>query len=506
LESILITVAAVAVVVIAGVLYLKHSLGSLQQGTAGDEEQKAAQAEVIALRERLEAREADVKRLRGERDVLRTETKALVESHTSLNSQLAAAKEGLGRVPVLTQERDQSRAEFKGTREELSKLRAGYAELKTRQEEENKSADEKLRSLAESEKRLVEQFENLANRIFEEKHKKFSETSKESVENLLKPVKDQLEGFRKKVEDVYDKETRDRTSLFNEITSLKKLNEQMSADALNLTNALKGDNKAQGNWGEIQLERILEASGLIKGREYEVQVSAHNEEGKRYIPDVIVHLPEKKDVIVDSKVSLVAYDRYHSADSDEERQQAIKEHVASVRAHVNSLGEKGYEDLEGVNSLDFVIMFVPIDAALLLALEHDRDLTDTAFTKNVWLVSPMNLVGTLRIIYNIWRFEYQNRNAVEIATQAGRLHDKFVLFAESLQDVGRHIDRSQAAYDKAHKQLTTGSGNLVTRTQQLEKLGAKAKKRIPESLLHAAEDAQPLIESVDDDPVIDEIA
>lgn len=461
MENIFILVGSVVFVLSVGIFYLKHSLGSLQKVGSSDEDGQAALREVIELRERIKARDEELLRVRAD---LNKEQVDLDES-----------------------------------RNQLSELQADHAQLKTQQEQENKSAIEKLEILEESEKRLVVQFENLANRIFDEKHEKFAETSKAGVENLLKPVKEQLDSFRKKVEDVYDKESRDRTSLFNEITSLKKLNEQMSSDAINLTKALKGDNKAQGNWGEIQLERILEASGLVKGREYEVQVSTHSEEGKRYVPDVIVHLPEKKDVIVDSKVALVAYDRYHSAKTEADKQQAIKEHIASVRGHVNGLGEKAYDDLDGVNSLDFVIMFVPIDAALLLALEHDPGLTDMAFGKNVWLVSPMNLVGTLRVIYNIWRFEYQNRNSVEIATQAGRLHDKFVLFAESLQDVGKYIERTRAAYEKAHNQLSTGSGNLVVRTQKLEKLGAKAKKAMPESLVQAAELDQELLASPSDD-------
>jgi DNA recombination protein RmuC len=465
LESIII-IGSVAVLLLAGFFYLSRRLGALQNGAASGADEKSAQNEVIALRERLEGLDKNLSRVSSERDVARSER--------------AVASQ------------------------ELNELKTSFVQLQTLQEQENKAAVAKLKILEESEKRLAEQFENLANRIFDEKHEKFSETSKAGVENLLKPVKDQLDNFRKKVEDVYDKESKDRTSLFNEITSLKQLNERMSADALNLTKALKGDNKAQGNWGEIQLERILEASGLVKGREYEVQVSATNEEGKRYIPDVIVHLPEKKDVIVDSKVSLLAYDRYHSAETEEERQVAIKAHVASVRGHVNALGEKGYEDLEGVNSLDFAIMFVPIDAALLLALEHDRELTDVAFTKNVWLVSPMNLVGTLRIIYNIWRFEYQNRNAVEIATQAGRMHDKFVSFVESLQEVGKHIDKTQFAYEKAHKQLSTGAGNLVGKAQQLEKLGAKAKKALPDSLVQAAELDQQLLAASKDDSASDD--
>jgi DNA recombination protein RmuC len=460
-NDIIIIIGSIAAVVIVGVIYLKRSLSSIHEPPVTDDEQEgSASHEVIELRERIKGRDEELSRVRTELDKYSND---LDVAHNS-----------------------------------LSELKADYAQLEMQQEQENKAATEKLQVLQEAEKRLMQQFENLANRIFDEKHEKFAESSKEGVENLLKPVKDQLESFRKKVEDVYDKESKDRTSLFGEITHLKELNQKMSAEALNLTKALKGDAKTQGNWGEIQLERILEASGLVKGREYEVQFSAKNEEGKSYIPDVVVHLPEGKDVIIDSKVSLVAYDRYHAAELEEERQLAIKEHVVSVRNHIGSLGEKSYEELDGVNSLDFVIMFVPIDAALLLALEHEPNLTDIAFNKNVWLVSPMSLVGTLRIIYNIWRFENQNKNALEIAKQAAGLHSQFVLFTESLSEVGKHIDKTQNAYDTAHKRLVSGRGNLVKRTADLETLGVKAKKKIPEALLNEAEMDQQLISAPED--------
>ena len=442
----LVLLAAVAAAVVAAAIYLQRSL---RRGLHADAGGQSFQRELIELRERLQAREE--------------------------------------KLSDVGEERDQARREHRAAVTEIGELQAKIASLETRQREESRSAAEKLEVLKDSEKRLSEQFENLANRIFEEKQEKFAETSKAGVKTLLQPVREQLEGFRKKVEDVYDKESKDRNSLLHHIKDLKKLNEAMSDDARNLTSALKGDNKAQGNWGEIQLERILEVSGLVRGREYEVQASARDEEGKRYIPDVIVHLPEKKDVIIDSKVSLLAYDRYHSAATEAEREAAIKQHVASLRGHIKSLSEKKYQDLEGVNSLDFAILFVPIDAALLLAQEHDASLTDSAFSKNIWLVSPVNLVGTLRIIHNIWRFEYQNRNALEIATRAGRLHDKFVSFAESLMDVGRHLGQTQQAYDKASKQLSDGRGNLVNRVLDLQKLGAKTSKSLPRTLVQEAE-------------------
>ena len=390
------------------------------------------------------------------------------------------------RISELAEERDGSRRQRDQLRAENSQISTEHAALQTKIEEERKAAEDKIRLLEQAEGNLTKEFENLANRIFEEKHQKFSEVSKNNIESILSPVRQQLSEFRKKVDDVYDKENKERASLRTEIQQLKSLNERIGTDALNLTKALKGDAKLRGNWGEMQLERLLEESGLSKGREYEVQASLKDEEGKRLQPDVVIHLPENKDVIIDSKVSLVAYEQYHAAESDDERRNQLRSHLQSLRTHFTGLSAKNYDELVGVNSLDLVIMFVPIEPALLLAFEHEPGLFSEAFNRRILLVSPSTLMATLQIINNIWRYEYQNRNALQIATDAGRLHDQFVLFVEALEDVGVKLQKASDSYQTAHKRLTSGRGNLVGRTLKLEKLGAKTKKKIDKLLLEEA--------------------
>lgn len=399
---------------------------------------------------------------------------------------LAASEMEVSKIPELKEERDEAHTRFDQTREAFAELQTAHQGLVTKTDDERQAATDKLKALEQAEDRLATQFENLANRIFDEKHQKFTNDSKESVENLLAPVKQQLTEFKAKVEEVYREDTKDRTSLLHQIDGLKGLHQQMSADAVNLTRALKGESKTRGNWGEMQLERILEESGLKKGREYDGQASYRSEDGKRQQPDVVVHLPEDKDIVIDSKVSLVAYDAYHRADTDDVRQVHTKDHLQSVRNHINELSGKKYEDLVGVNSLDLVIMFVPIESACLLALESDPGLYIYALDKGILLVSPTTLMGTLQIIHNIWRYEYQNQNVLEIAKQGGGLYDQFVLFAESLQDLGKALEKAQTSYSMARNRLTDGRGNLVGRVEELQKLGAKAKKKIPQVLLKEA--------------------
>ena len=418
-----------------------------------------AAQEQIAAKERLFAREAELDRQR-----------------IDWEKQLAA----------MANEKRQERQRYEVLTKEYAQLQADLATEKTRLDEERKSAREKIALLEKAELRLTKEFENLANRIFEEKHQKFNEVSKIGVEALLTPLREQMSDFRKKVEDVYDNENRERASLRTEIQSLKSLNERIGVDALNLTKALKGDSKTRGTWGEIQLERLLEESGLAKGREYDVQASHRNEDGQRFQPDVVIHLPEKKDVVIDSKVSLVAYEHYYTAESDEERLRRLRAHTASLRNHFSGLSAKNYDELIGVNSLDMVIMFVPIEPALLLAFEHEPNLFSEAFNHRILLVSPSTLMATLQIIHNIWRYEYQNRNAQAIATEAGKLHDQFVSFVDALEKVGDQIKRAGESYDTAHKRLTSGRGNLVGRTQNLRILGAKVKKSINSELIEIA--------------------
>ena len=367
--------------------------------------------------------------------------------------------------------------------------RARIAELQTLLESERRSIREKIALLEQAEKNMTTSFENLANRIIEEKSKKFTEQNKLNLGEVLTPLREQLGDFKKKIEDVYDKESKDRLSLHHEITSLKSLNEQMSKDAINLTKALKGESKTRGNWGEVILERVLEDSGLKNGREYETQGSFRDESGKLFYPDVVVHLPDNKDVVIDSKISLNAYERYCSTEDENERKQFLRDHNASIRNHVAGLQGKSYAELVKVNSLDMVLMFVPIEPALMLAFEHDETLFQDAFKSGIFLVSPSTLTMNLRIIQNMWRYEYQNKNAQEIAKRAGDMYDKFAGFVEALEDVGDKLDKAQSAYQTAHKRLAEGKGNLIKRAEDMRKLGLETSKKLPDNLVaNALED------------------
>jgi len=388
----------------------------------------------------------------------------------------AVAEEKCSRLPGL--EDDLEKAQ-----QENIRLQTRMSGLETRLEDERKNAAEKLSLLQEARDQLKLEFQNVANKIFEDKSLKFTEQNKVNMESVLKPMREQLSDFRKKVEDVYDKESKERVSLLTEIIHLKSLNERISEDAINLTNALKGQSKTRGSWGEMILERVLEESGLHKGREYEVQGMYANEEGQRRHPDVIVHLPEGKDIVIDSKVSLTAYEKYCSAATDEKREKRLKEHVISIRTHIKELSNKRYEELEGITTLDFVLMFLPIEGAFWTAIESEQGLFNEAFDKNIMLVSPSTLLATLRIINNIWRYEDQNKNAQIIAKKAGDLYDKFVGFIEALEDVGQKIGKAQESYETAYKRLYDGRGNLIRRTEELRQLGVKSQKELPERLV-----------------------
>ena len=451
-------------------------------------ERDTARVELNRLRQEKNALDAQFAALQSQME----EERRSVEERTRLytRAETSARESAQSKIDELTTERETARNQLDTLRQEKGALDTEFAALQSKLDEERKSAQEKIVLLEQAERRLAKEFENLANRIFEEKHQKFSQVSKTSVEALLTPMREQLTDFKKKVEDVYDKENKDRASLRTEIQSLKSLNERIGADALNLTKALKGNSKARGTWGEIQLERLLEDSGLVKGREYDVQASHRNEDGQRFQPDVVVHLPEKKDVVIDSKVSLVAYEQYHASESDEERQRQLRAHIASLRTHFSGLSAKNYDELIGINSLDMVIMFVPIEPALLLALEHEPNLFSEAFSLHILLVSPSTLMTTLQIIHNIWRYEHQNRHAQTIAAEAGKLHDQFVNFVDALEKVGDHLEKATESYCTAHKRLAKGKGNLVTRTKNLQILGAKTKKFINPDLLEEAAESE----------------
>jgi DNA recombination protein RmuC len=405
---------------------------------------------------------------------------------TRLTAELAAARASLAQLDTLAKERDAARADLDAERRAHAALRTAHATYQADADARLAAANEKLELLRAAGADLRKEFENLANRIFEEKSEKFARESKESLGNLLKPVSQQLADFRKKVEDVYESEMRDRTSLKAEIQNLQKASERAGTQAESLARALTGESKVRGNWGEISLERILEESGLRKGHEYDVQESGRNEDGQRLRPDVIVRLPERKAVIIDSKVALVAYERYHAAQTEEERAGFLAEHIAALKAHIRSLSARSYQDIIGLNSLDLVLMFVPVEPAYLLALEHDASLYADAFNRKILIVSPTTLMGTLQIIHNIWRYEWQNKNAIVIAEKAGALYDQFVLFAEALEEIGRCLGKAQEAFETTRKRLVDGRGNLVSRAEALRTLGIKAKRKLDAELLAEA--------------------
>ena len=373
---------------------------------------------------------------------------------------------------------------------------ADLTRLKTTQEHESKAHLEKLALLKESKEQMATEFEQLANKLLDKKTDKLKEQQDSFFDQTMKPLKEQLAEFRQRIDKVHESETRDRVELRSEISQLKSLNQQMSEDTINLTNALKGNQKFQGNWGEFVLERVLEDSGLRKNYEYELQAKRYDKAGKLRLPDVIVHLPDNKDLIIDAKVSLVDYQRYCESDDIDAKDQFLKAHLRSLEQHIKGLSIKDYESLEGVNTLDFVLLFVPVEAAFLLALESSPALFQHAYDKHIILVSPTTLLATLRTVENLWRYERQNKNAEEIARQAGGLYDQCILFIESLEDVGKHLNRSTEAFDKSMNRLSNGRGNMLTRISKLKKLGAKTKKQLPDHLA---------LELDDDDFITDDL-
>ena len=362
----------------------------------------------------------------------------------------------------------------------LSALQSDYKNLQQKLIEQKDEID-KLQE------KFKETFENLANKIFEEKTTKFSEQSKANLSEILNPLREKINEFQSKVEET-NKESIDRfAALRQQLLSLKEMNQQMSTDAQNLVKALKGDTKTQGDWGEIQLERILERSGLRKGEEYTIQESFTTDDGRKR-PDVIVNLPEEKKIIIDSKVSLISYEKFASTENEEDKNLHLRSFIDSVRRHIKELSEKRYQNLFDQGSLDFVLMFIPIEPAFSLAIQFGENLYTDAYDKNIIIVSPSTLLATLRTIANIWKQEYQNRNVLEIAKQSGALYDKFVAFTEDLISVGNRLDQAKGSYVDAMKKLTDGSGNLVRRAEKIKELGAKTSKQLPQSIINRADE------------------
>ena len=360
--------------------------------------------------------------------------------------------------------------------EARNNLEIRHAILDTRYQDEIKSSNEKLTTLKEAKDALSNEFKILANKIFEDKSKQFSSSNKEQLELLLKPFREQITSFSKEAKEQFNTQAKDTFLLKDELLRLKEMNAQLSQDAINLTNALKGENKTQGNWGEIVLESILEQSGLRSGVEYELQATLKSQEGKSYRPDVIIHMPQKRDIIIDSKVSLVAYERFVNAEEPQDKVQALKEHIASISNHIKELSAKKYEKLEGVNTLDFVLLFMPIEGAFLLALEQDGEFFKRAYENNILVVSPSTLLVTLRTIEHIWRTQRQEEHALKIANEAEAMYEKLVLFVDEMKKVGVHIQKAQDSHDTAMNRLSTGKGNVIKRAQNIVQLGLKPKK------------------------------
>ena len=379
---------------------------------------------------------------------------------------------------TLSNELNQLESELNQYRQQNVAQFATISELKTRLEETRNAAHERQTILEQSEQRLTTQFENLANRIFEHSGKKIEQQNKQSLNFLLSPLKEQLESFKKQVQDSFGEEAKERHTLTYEIRNLQQLNQQMTKEATNLTNALKGNNKIQGNWGEFILSQILDNSGLRLGYEYDTQVNLTNENNQRLQPDVIVHLPQGGDVVIDSKVTLVAYERYFNNDEEIVKTKALSDHLTSVRNHLKQLSQKDYHKLIGINSLDYILMFIPVEPAFLCAIDSDPSLINDALKNNIMIVSPTTLLVALRTIHNLWRYEHQNRNAELIADKASKLYDKVRGFVEDMENLGSTLDKAQQTYQNSLNKLSKGRGNIIGQIERFRELGVEVKKPI----------------------------
>jgi len=391
----------------------------------------------------------------------------------------------LGIVALATTRRRLREAEEASRHGKEQEIRA--AELAILLDSERRHAAEKLQFLEDAREELSLRFAGLAQQIFDEKSARFGEQNKERLEAILEPFNHQLIALKQEINEIYRNDSRERLSLKAEILQLRDLNQQINQEAINLTRALKNDTKVQGNWGELILGRVLERSGLRHGHEYETQGGFRDPHNRLMKPDVIIHLPEGRDIIVDSKVSLISWERYVNCEEERERAGHLGRLVQAVRDHLATLGRKSYQDLNGVRSLDFVLMFMPIEAAFAAVLQHDDTLCTEALANNVIIVTPTTLLATLRTIENLWHFDHQNRNSLEIARRAGLMYDKFRSYVEEMERIGRQLATCQATYDGAFLKLTRGRGNLVAQSEQLKELGVQIKKEMPKGVLDISE-------------------
>lgn len=405
-----------------------------------------------------------------------------MERAASFESQIAVLNE---RIQNTVTEKDNLERKWTLSEDVNQRLQNQNATLQT----EAKHLEEKLadgrKEMEQLQERFKTEFQNLANAILKQNTKEFNESSQKQMNDILNPLKEKITDFEKKVEDTYQKGKIDQTVLKEELKRLQELNMKLGEEAGNLTKALKSDSKKQGNWGEVVLERILERSGLIKDEEYFLQFTASGEDGRTYRPDVMIKLPENKHLIIDSKVSLTAFQQYISADEDSQKEAALKQHIISLKNHIKELKEKNYDQLKGLNTPDFVLMFLPVEPAFAVAVQRDLDLFNDAFEKGIIIVSPTTLLATLSTVASIWRHERQTQNALEIASQGGKLYDKFEGFLKDLERIGISLDKAQESYHEAHKKLSSGRGNLLGQVEKLKEMGAKATKSIDPKYLES---------------------
>lgn len=482
---------SLAIGTVVALVPLLAGLWSLQRRLA------RAQGEQALLQERLEHAQLSQAGLLAQLDACRAELAEVSEIKVEQQTELAGLRrenELLQQERQIAREAAQSWNQQRERNEaELRRLTAECAALAAELQENRDNQQQRLDDLQGARNELRAQFSELATKIFDEREQRFAETSQQRLGQLLDPLKERIQAFEKRVDESYQQEARERFSLSKELERLQQLNQRLGDEATNLTRALKGQ-KTQGNWGELVLERVLEHAGLEKGREYHTQVSLKGAGGERFQPDVLIRLPGDRQVIVDAKVSLSAYQQYVAAADEPVRQQALKQHLISLRSHLKGLSGKDYQRLEGLHSLDFVLLFVPIEAAFAAALQAEPDLFREAFEQQVVIVSPTTLLATLRVIDSLWRQERQGQNAREIAERAGQLYDKFVAFVADLDEMGSRLQQLDKAYASARNKLVDGRGNLIGRVENLKLLGARASKSLPGELLERSADLPALDE------------
>jgi DNA recombination protein RmuC len=473
-------------------LQREHASAAVAQAKA------ESQIELARLGERLSGAQEDVRRLTAGQAAEVAGMRRLEQELGNLRQKLGAAESTVaGQLEQLSRfqrEKDDLAAFRDQLTSERQRLSAQVAELNALLEAERSQSAEKLQLLQNAEAQLTDRFKTLASEILEDKTKRFTEQNQTNINQLLEPLKVKITEFQGKVQEVYVQEGKDRSALAEQVKQLMALNNQLSADAHNLTRALKGQAKTQGNWGELILERVLEASGLRKGHEYDVQESHTRADGTRAQPDVVVHLPEDRHLIVDAKVSLTAYEEYANAEADAGREAAMRRHLDSVRGHIKELSEKNYQQLYGLQSLDFVLMFIPVEPAFMMAISHDSELWQDAWKKNVLLVSPSTLLFVVRTVAHLWRQEQQNRNAQDIASRGAELYDKLVGFVDDLENLGAKLQQAQKAYDGAYGKFAGGRGNVIRQAEMLKELGVKPAKQLPQKLVELSQD-EPLADT-----------